>query len=156
MEIYRKRFQPDECIHLKDDEIVYSDKSYICTKWETLRPKEGFDNGASIYDIDHGVKVSKFCLGAEVQYYYIDIIDMQYDEKTDTYTCVDYVFDIILQPNLHDFEVVDGDEFEELIEKGTFTSKEVAETYAKLLFMTTCIEESNFHFYLEIFKNVGI
>lgn len=156
MQIYRKRFQPDECVLLKDDEIIYSDASYICTKWDTLKPRNDFDNGASIYDIEHGVKVSKFCKNDEIVYYYIDIIEMEYNEEDDTYLCTDYVLDIILETDLSKYKILDEDEFDELIEKGMFNTKQITDTYNKLNFMKNCIDNDHFNFYLKIFESSGI
>ncbi len=156
MKLYRKRFEPKECILLEKDDIIYKDNSYICTKWETLKPRNDFDNGASIYDIDHGVKVSKFCKGSEIIYYYIDIIGMEFSEEDDTYVCTDYILDIILETDLKAYKVLDEDEFDELTEQGVLSTQEIAESYAKLGFMKDCIEQNNFNFYLELFKNVGL
>ncbi len=156
MQIYRKRFDPEECVLLKDDEIVYHDSSYIFTKWKTLKPRDDFDNGASIYDISNGVKVSKFCKEDKILYYYIDIIDIVYNQDEDTYLCTDYVLDVILEPDFSEYRVLDEDEFEELIEKGTFTHKEISESYNKLEFMKKCIEEKRFNFYLKLFNTIGL
>lgn len=156
MQIYRKRFEPEECVLLKDDTIVYSDKSYICTKWDTLKPRNDFDGGVSIYDIDHGVKVSKIYKDGGVVYYYIDIIGMEYNQADDTYLCTDYVLDIVLQPDLKTYKVLDEDELDMLIAQGVFTTKQVTEIYVKLNFMKDCINNWNFAFYLELFKNVGL
>ncbi len=156
MQIYRKRFEPDECILLKDDEIVYADRSYVCTKWETLKPRDDFSYGSSIYDIEHGVKVSKFCKNGRTLYYYIDIIGMEYNEAEDAYLCTDYVLDIVLQTDLMSYTILDEDELEVLIEKEVLSHKEIADTYAKLHFMVDCIEGHKFNFYLEIFDHVGI
>ncbi len=156
MQIYRKRFEPDECVLLKDDEIVYADRSYICTKWETLKPRDDFDSGASIYDIKNGVKVSKFCKNGRILYYYIDIIGIEYSVDDDSYLCTDYVLDIVLQTDHKSYTILDEDELDVLIENGTLNSTQVAETYSKLNFMVTCIEENNFNFYLEIFDHMGL
>ncbi len=156
MQIYRKRFEPEECVLLKDDEIVYADRSYIATKWQTIKPRDDFDNGASIYDIDHGVKVSKFCKAGKILYYYIDIIGMEYNADEDTYICTDYVLDVVLQTDYISYTVLDEDELDALIEKGALSHKEIADTYAKLQFMIDCIKENNFNFYLEIFDHLGL
>ena len=58
--LYRKRLIPDECIHLKDDIIVYSDDNCLITQWETLHPKQDFSHGVSFYCISNGWKISKF------------------------------------------------------------------------------------------------
>ena len=60
MQIYRKRLIPDECILLKDDEILEIDEDYIVTKWKTLKPRRDFSHGYSCYFLKLGFKISKF------------------------------------------------------------------------------------------------
>ena len=43
--LYRKRLIPDECVRLKDDEILSFDDDIIVTKWCTLHPKHDLDHG---------------------------------------------------------------------------------------------------------------
>ncbi len=156
MNIYRKRFEPNECILLADDKIIYSDTSYIFTKWETLKPRDDFNNGVSIYDIDNGVKISKFFKDETLIYYYIDIIGMEYSKDDDTYVCTDYVLDVVLQSDLETYEVLDEDELERLIEKGVFTVQDIVDIRTKLAFITQCIENKNFISYLNLFENAGL
>lgn len=156
MKLYRKRFEPKECVLLEKDEIIYFDKSFICTKWSTLKPRNDFNNGCSIYDLEHGVKVSKFKKDDEVIYYYIDIVALDYEEEDDSYVFTDYVLDIVLETDLKTYKVLDEDELDELVEKGIINSVEVAETYAKLEFMKSCIKYGDFNKYLKIFDDMGI
>ena len=58
--LYRKRLIPEECILLKDDELLYRDEKKIITRWNTLRPKKDLHHGFSCYFLDKGIKVSKF------------------------------------------------------------------------------------------------
>lgn len=58
--LYRKRLIPEECILLKDDELLYRDEKTIITRWNTLKPKKDLHHGFSCYFLDKGVKVSKF------------------------------------------------------------------------------------------------
>ena len=43
--LYRKRLIPEECILLKDDELLYRDEKTIITRWNTLKPKKDLHHG---------------------------------------------------------------------------------------------------------------
>ena len=49
--LYRKRLIPDECVNLKDDNIIFLDDDTIVTSWNTFRPKAEFTHGTSYYVI---------------------------------------------------------------------------------------------------------
>ena len=108
--LYRKRLIPDECIHLKDDIIVYSGDNCLITKWKTLHPKREFSHGISYYCISNGWKISKFFdSDNNLTYIYCDIIDTDYDSTTDTYVFTDLLADVIIEDNGF-VRVVDLDE----------------------------------------------
>ena len=58
--LYRKRIIPDECVCLKDDEVLCCDKEMIVTRWNTLHPKKTLHHGYSCYFLERGYKISKF------------------------------------------------------------------------------------------------
>ncbi|MGN0339329.1 MAG: DUF402 domain-containing protein [Lachnospira sp.] len=98
--LYRKRLIPDECIHLKDDIIVYSDDNCLITQWETLRPKQDFSHGVSFYCILNGWKISKFFdSDNNLRYIYCDIIDTSFNPDTETYVFTDLLADVIIENN---------------------------------------------------------
>ena len=98
--LYRKRLIPDECIHLKDDIIVYSDDNCLITQWETLHPKQDFSHGVSFYCISRGWKISKFFdSDHKLRYIYCDIIDTSYNPDTETYVFTDLLADVIIENN---------------------------------------------------------
>ena len=108
--LYRKRLIPDECIHLKDDIIVYSGDNCLITKWETLHPKHEFSHGISYYCISNGWKISKFFDSDDkLTYIYCDIIDTDYNATSDTYVFTDLLADVIIEENGF-VRVVDLDE----------------------------------------------
>jgi hypothetical protein len=78
--LFRRRFIPDEIIHLKGDEILFFSKDIIITKWKTLKPRIDFTDGYSCYFTDYGYKVSKFYNGEEFLYTYCDIIETEFHE----------------------------------------------------------------------------
>ena len=58
--LYRKCMIPEECVLLKDDEILEITDDIIITRWNTLKPKRELHHGFSCYFLKHGFKVSKF------------------------------------------------------------------------------------------------
>lgn len=115
--LYRKRIIPDECILLKDDEILYIDEEVIVTKWNVLKPRSDFHHGYSCYYINKGIKVSKFIEeDGTLHYWYCDIIDTQYDSDKNAYTFTDLLADVIVYPD-DSVKVVDIDEIAVAIER---------------------------------------
>lgn len=95
--IYRRRFIPDEKVLLKDDIILEINSDVIITKWKVLKKREDFHSGVSCYFLKENIKVSKFISeSGDLLYWYCDIIDWEYDEKTNTYIFNDLLIDIIV------------------------------------------------------------
>ena len=89
--LYRKRLIPDECVNLKDDNIIFLDSDTIVTSWNTFRPKAEFTHGTSYYVINEGFKISKFYKADNsLAYIYCDIIDTSYDAVSDTYNIISF------------------------------------------------------------------
>ena len=123
--LYRKRIIPEECIPLRDDEILFADEHRIVTRWKTLHPKEQFDHGVSCYYLDEGFKVSKFLKSSgELLYYYCDIISYDYDEDRNSYVFTDLLADVLIYPDGH-VEVVDVGEIADALENGTLKQEEM-------------------------------
>jgi protein associated with RNAse G/E len=123
MKLYRRRFIPDELIYLKDDKVIYTDGDRIVTSWEVLTKRHDFSCGISCYYINEGIKVSRFMNDkGELVYWYCDIIETEYDERTDSYTFKDLLADVIIYPD-NSFKVVDLDEIALAIEKRIISSE---------------------------------
>lgn len=123
--LYRKRIIPEECILLKDDEILFRDSEVIITKWTTLRPKKTLHHGYSCYFIDRGFKVSKFYdHDGNLISWYCDIIDHSYDEDADSYTFTDLLVDVIVYPD-GSVRVVDLDELADAARGNLITSDQL-------------------------------
>jgi len=123
--LYRKRIIPEECIPLKDDEILFSNEHIIVTRWKTLRPKEQFDHGVSCYFLDEGFKVSKFYKSSgELLYWYCDIISYEYNADENFYVFTDLLADVLIYPDGH-VEVVDVGEIADALENGTLKQSEM-------------------------------
>lgn len=108
LQLYRRRFIPDELIYLKDDKILNADSDRIVTKWNVLTPRHDFTHGVSCYFINDGFKISKFLNdNNELIYWYCDIIDTDIDGNK--YTFNDLLVDVIIYDNGF-VKVVDLDE----------------------------------------------
>lgn len=120
-ELYRKRFIPDECILLRDDEIMHMDDDMIITKWKALKPRKDFDSGRSIYYLKEGYKVSEFYLNGEKQYTYWDIIKTEIIENK--YIFTDLLVDVKIYMD-NRIEILDLDEIGECLEKDIITKED--------------------------------
>ena len=108
--LYRRRLIPEECVLLKDDKLLHRDSRIIVTSWNTLKPRKDIHHGCSCYYLDEGFKVSRFYKeDGSLLYWYCDIVDYDYDEKTDTYVITDLLADVIIYPDGF-VKVVDIDE----------------------------------------------
>ena len=108
--LYRRRLIPEECVLLKDDKMLHRDSRIIVTSWNTLKPRKDIHHGCSCYYLEDGFKVSRFYKeDGSLLYWYCDIVDYDYDEKTDTYIITDLLADVIIYPDGF-VKVVDIDE----------------------------------------------
>ena len=126
LKLFRRRFIPEEIVELKDDKILSMDKNnnIIITKWNVLKPRNDIDHGISAYFINDGIKVSKiFNSDGDLVYWYCDIIETIHDNNT--YTFNDLLIDIIIHPD-GKVEVVDMDEFADVMENGILTNNTIA------------------------------
>ncbi|MDE6406272.1 MAG: DUF402 domain-containing protein [Lachnospiraceae bacterium] len=119
--LYRKRLIPEECVLLKDDRLLYRDEEIIVTAWNTLKPRKDLHHGRSCYYLREGIKVSRFYNeSGSLLYWYCDIVDYDYDSKTDTYVITDLLADVIIYPDGF-VKVVDIDELATAKEAGLLT-----------------------------------
>lgn len=119
--LYRKRLIPEECVLLKDDRLLYRDERIIVTAWNTLKPRKDLHHGRSCYYLQEGIKVSRFYdENGSLLYWYCDIVDYDYNAKTDTYVITDLLADVIIYPDGF-VKVVDIDELATAKEAGLLT-----------------------------------
>lgn len=116
--LYRKRFYPDESIHLKDDIVLKQTDDVIVTKWNTLKPRKDIARGISAYFLKDGYKISKiYNCNHELVYWYCDIIEVQHTPDTNTYIFLDLLIDVLIFPD-GQVHVVDLDELGDLLASG--------------------------------------
>lgn len=119
--LYRKRIIPNECILLKDDEILSWSSERIVTRWNALRPKKELHHGYSCYFLKEGYKVSKFYRAdGSLLYYYCDIITHEYIPRDNKLVVTDLLADVIIYPDGF-VKVVDLDEIVPALESGALS-----------------------------------
>lgn len=154
--LYRKRLIPQECVLLKDDIILFQDKSRIITKWNTLRPKKELHHGYSCYCLEKGIKVSKF-LDADnnLLCWYCDIISYSFDPSTNTYVFTDLLADVILKPG-EDLKVVDLDELADACEQNLITTDQLILSLRQLDHLLKLIQTGEFVVYQNLLNTFDV
>ncbi len=155
--LFRRRFIPDEMVHLKDDIILVMEKDLIITKWVTLNPRKDIARGVSAFYLDKGYKISKiYNQKDEIVYWYCDIIQVKYDlgsnvsdsghNPSDKNTVIieDLLIDVILN-NDGTVNVVDLDELADALERQLITQKEATYALRTLNSLLRTISGNEFH-----------
>lgn len=123
-QLYRRRFIPNELIHLKDDIVLVMEKDLIITKWVTLHPRKDIYRGISAYYPEKGFKVSKiYDKNDKIVYWYCDIIQVKTDTEKNTVTIEDLLIDVILYED-GTIRIVDIDELCDAQDQGIITHTE--------------------------------
>lgn len=151
--LYRKRLIPDECVNLKDDNIILLKNECIITSWKTFRPKAEFSHGISYYVINEGFKISKFYRSDNtLAYIYCDIIDTCYDNNTDSYIFTDLLADVIIE-NDGRVKVVDLDELGDALTSGVISQQLMSDALHKLNNLLTHIYNGSFQQYIDFLES---
>ena len=154
--LYRKRLIPQECVLLKDDIILFQDKTRIITKWNTLRPKKELHHGYSCYCLEKGIKVSKFLdANNNLLCWYCDIISYSFDPSTNTYIFTDLLADVILKPG-EDLKVVDLDELADACEQNLITADQLILSLRQLDHLLKLIQTGEFVTYQNLLNTFDI
>ena len=134
--LYRKRLIPDECVNLKDDNIIFLDSDTIVTSWNTFRPKAEFTHGTSYYVINEGFKISKFYKA----------------DNSDTYIFTDLLADVIIE-NDGRVRVVDLDELGDALTENIISCELMSDALHKLNKLLTAIYNGTFNEYIRILES---
>jgi len=123
MKMFRKRFIPDETVDISKDEVLERNDKRIVTRWLPIHPRNDVFCGMSFVYYKDGYKISKFYdKDGKLLYYYVDIIDYQYDEAQDAFTFIDLLVDIKFYPTGR-VEYLDFDELQEAYDKKMIDGK---------------------------------
>jgi hypothetical protein len=120
--ILRKRYIPFETVDISSDEVLERSETLLKTRWNTIKPRGDISYGVSYALLKDGIKISKiFNSSDEFVYWYCDIIDVQYDKNTDTYTLEDLLVDVVVRPD-GTYRVLDADELADALEQKLITT----------------------------------
>lgn len=124
--IYRIRYIPSEIVDLSSDKLLFRDDHYLITSWKPIKPRDDIASGISCVFLDHGWKIS-IMLDPEnkVKCWYCDIIDIEYDQSTDTYSLYDLLTDVRIMTD-GKVEVMDLDELAISFEEGLITPRQLS------------------------------
>jgi len=142
--IYRKRYVPDEIIDISGDEILYNNGSIIVTKWKPIHKRSDFSGGISFAFISEGYKIGYFYgQNKEFLFWYIDIIETEFDEANNSLTLIDLLADVKIFPD-GSHVVLDLDELEESHEKGLINNRQYELALVNLKKVTDMIEQGSY------------
>lgn len=144
LSLYRRRFIPDELVHLKDDIILSMDNSLIITKWRPLRPKTYMAGGVSAYYMDHKIKVSKiYDENEQLLYWYCDIIQTKQGTEPNSLIFEDLLIDVVVFKD-GSIKILDLDELADALSNGLITNKEVEKALRALDYLLKLIYKGQF------------
>ncbi|MBQ7918433.1 MAG: DUF402 domain-containing protein [Lachnospiraceae bacterium] len=156
LQIFRKRFIPNECILLKDDVIIHRDDEHIITRWQTLNPKITFARGVSCYFLKEGYKISKIYRHDDsLLYWYCDIAQFEFDNSVGSFTMTDLLADVIVYPDGR-YKVVDLDELSKAHEDGMISDEQLHASLNQLNNLLTYIYKDKFDQLQAIIENLGL
>lgn len=145
IKLYRKRYIPNEIIHLKDDVLLVHKDNLLITKWNTLKPRKDIDHGISAYFINDGLKVSKIYDGNNnIVYWYCDIIHTYSDQSKNSIVFEDLLVDVVVYKD-GTMNILDLDELGTALNENLITASMAAEALQKLDFLLRLIYSNNFH-----------
>jgi protein associated with RNAse G/E len=142
--ILRKRYIPYEVVDISDDELLFRSDELLVTKWSPIKPRPDLQGGISFTFLNKGYKIGRFYdKDNNFLYWYCDILDVQYDRNTDTYTLNDLLADIRIYPDGRT-EVLDADELAQALEEGLISREQAAASLRTLDELLTMIYSGNF------------
>jgi hypothetical protein len=142
--LYRKRFIPDDFVHLKDDIILSMDENLIITKWRPLRPKKNMAGGVSAYFMKQGIKVSKiYSNNNQLLYWYCDIIQIKPTTLPKSLVFEDLLIDVIVYADGR-IEVLDLDELADALAHSLITNNEAERALRTLDYLLKLIYRGDF------------
>lgn len=142
IQLYRKRFIPDELKLLENDKILYLDDDLIITSWTTLKPRSDFASGISAYYRKEGFKISRH-YGADGSFtrWYCDIIAESQEDTNLIFS--DLLIDVVIFPD-GTVRVVDLEEAADALEQGLITANMLTQALRSTDKLLTYIYQGRF------------
>ncbi|MCX7841968.1 MAG: DUF402 domain-containing protein [Clostridia bacterium] len=142
--ILRIRYIPAETVDISSDNLLFRDESLLVTSWKAIKPRSDFSKGISYTFLKDGIKISRFYdEKGSFLYWYCDIIEVEHDEQSDTYTLKDLLVDVKLMPD-GSMKVLDADELADALEAGLITSSQACSSLRKLDHLLKSIYSGSF------------
>lgn len=152
--LYRKRFIPNEIVHLKDDIILHYENNLIITKWNTLKPRPDTARGISAYYIDLGFKVSKiYDKNDNLVYWYCDIITTDSFQNEQSIIFEDLLVDVVVYEDGF-IKVLDVGELAQALDKDLITPSQLKRALHILDNLLQIIYTGQFHIYQQIINDI--
>lgn len=143
--LFRRRYIPNEIIHLKDDIILINEDDLIITKWITLHPRKDIARGISAYYIDKGYKVSKiFDANNNVVYWYCDIFQTKKNPANNSIIFEDLLIDVIIYKD-GSVHILDLDELSNALDMQLISQAETAYALRTLDSLLKVIYQGSFY-----------
>lgn len=144
LSLYRRRFIPNELIHLKEDQLLLREKNLLITRWDTLHPRKDIAGGISAYYLDQGIKVSKvFNKQHQLVYWYCDVFQLKPGPTPYDLIFEDLLLDVIVYGD-GSFKVLDADELAEALEGQMITMEEAILALRRLDSLLKIIYQGDF------------
>lgn len=144
LSLFRKRFIPNDFVHLKDDIILATDDNLIITKWRPLRPKKNMSGGVSAYYLNHGIKVSKiYDKNEKFLYWYCDIVQYKPGPNPNSLIFEDLLIDVVVFED-GSIRILDIDELADALKFHLITEKEAEKALRILDFLLKLIYQDGF------------
>ncbi|HBY20406.1 MAG: hypothetical protein A2Y24_06630 [Clostridiales bacterium GWE2_32_10] len=125
VKLLRKRYIPNETVDISGDEVIYVDEELLVSRWVPIHNREDIKYGISYLYINKGFKVAKvYNYNNELDHYYCDIMQVERDKFTNTYTEIDLLVDIVVYRN-GEVRVLDLDELSEARQKKLITEEQL-------------------------------
>ena len=139
IQLFRRRYIPDEIKELKDDIVLSVTDDMILTKWNVLKPRKDIARGVSAYFIDKGIKVSKVYDSEDnLVYWYCDIVETVHEKDSQKYVFNDLV------------KVVDIDEFADIMDEKRLDNTVIAKALRSADALLKVIYAGQFERYTKI------
>lgn len=116
--ILRRRYIPSEVVDISGDELLFRSDILLVTRWSAIKPRADIQGGISFTFLDRGYKLGRFYdRDGRFLYWYCDIIEVEYEQASDTYTINDLLVDIKIFPDGRVI-LLDADELGQALEEG--------------------------------------
>ena len=151
-DLYRRRFIPDECVHLTKDTLWLVSEDLILTSWHVIRPRNDISGGISAFYPRLGFRISKvFAPDHSLVHWYNDICKVELQDHKILYT--DLLLDVLVKPD-GSIRLLDADEYADALSAGLLTTEDAAAAMRGLQRLMDAIHDGSFVKFTEPIEEV--